>query len=69
MKKMQFEGLGEGLDRNQMKLVNGGGARPIPNYNGNNGICKGVWIDCLCMNSAGKPYVCRSCAPLNSGQC
>lgn len=69
MKKLQLVNLGKGLNRSEMKQVNAGGPRSYSNDYGYTGTCKGVWIDCLCMSSAGKPFICRSCAPLNYGQC
>ncbi|WP_281322783.1 hypothetical protein [Flavobacterium aestivum] len=68
MKKMQLVNLGKGLNRNEMRKVNGGGARSYPNNN-NTGICKGVWVDCLCVSAEGKPFICKSCFTSKSGQC
>jgi hypothetical protein len=67
MKKLQLENLGIGLNRSEMKKVNGGGARS--NSSDYTGTCKGVWVDCLCMSSAGKPFICKSCFSNKSGQC
>ena len=69
MKKIQLVNLGKGLNRSEMKQVNGGGSKYDSNNYGYKGICKGIWIDCLCISSAGKPYICTSCVPHNSGQC
>lgn len=67
MKKMQLVNVGKGLNRSEMKQVNGGypGAPGYPNYPG---YCQGVWVDCLCMGETG-PYICKRCATLGSGQC
>lgn len=70
MKKLRLVNLGKGLNRDEMKQVNGGGPRSNSNDYGYTGTCKGVWIDCLCMSSTGKSFICKSCAPLiNAGQC
>lgn len=65
MKKLKLVNLGKGLDRNEMKVINGGDTRPQPGYPGS---CQGVWVDCLCMGETG-PYICKHCATPGSGQC
>lgn len=61
MKKLKLANLDNGLNRNEMKSINGG-------YDGPLGTCQGVWVDCLCMGDTG-PYICKRCTTSGSGQC
>ena len=54
MKKLSKLNLDKGLNRNEMKSINGGG-------------CSN-WQDCLCMGPTG-PYICRLCVPAGGGIC
>jgi natural product precursor len=49
MKKLKLANLAKGLNRNEMKSINGGG-------------CSN-WQDCRCVGADGKAYICRSCLP------
>lgn len=68
MKKLKLANLGKGLDRSEMKLVNGGDTRPQPGYPNYPGYCQGVWVDCLCGGEIG-PIICKVCWTPGSGQC
>lgn len=68
MKKLKLANLSKGLNRNEMRLVNGGDTRPQPGYPNYPGYCQGIWVDCLCGGETG-PIICKRCWTPGSGQC